>query len=165
MRSPNEINLAVVGCGGFGLFALQQPGRLDRQELRLVFERGDVALYDWIPSRYRIHAIVDEAQTRALCDLLPDGRLDVSAIYAPHERRCRGRHNEYDAYQMVELTGGFDRPKMHRYGDLLRALLTDQLAWLSDRSRGRRITEQNGRNSLVMAVQATSMGAKDGDRI
>ena len=27
-----------------------QTGRMDRQELRLVFERGDVTLYDWVPT-------------------------------------------------------------------------------------------------------------------
>src|SRR4051812_39792007 len=43
-----------------------QAGRMDRQELRLVFERGDVTLYDWVPTRLRIHAIADEAQTRTL---------------------------------------------------------------------------------------------------
>ena len=56
-----------------------QAGRMDRQELRLVFERGDVTLYDWVPTRARIHAIADEAQTRALCELFPGARLDVSA--------------------------------------------------------------------------------------
>src|SRR5262245_42188346 len=40
-----------------------QPGRMDRQELRLVFERGDVTLAEWIPVRVNIHALVDEAQT------------------------------------------------------------------------------------------------------
>ena len=44
---------------------------MDRQELRLVFERGDVTLYDWVPTRARIHALVDERQTRDLCDLFP----------------------------------------------------------------------------------------------
>ena len=58
-----------------------QTGRMDRQELRLVFERGDVTLYDWVPTRVRIHAIVDEAQTRDLCDLFPGARLDVTATY------------------------------------------------------------------------------------
>ena len=33
-----------------------QAGRMDRQELRLVFERGDVTLFDWVPTRARIHA-------------------------------------------------------------------------------------------------------------
>ena len=42
-----------------------QPGRLDRQELRLVFEQGDVLLSGWVPTYARVHAIADESQTRA----------------------------------------------------------------------------------------------------
>ena len=57
-----------------------QAGRMDRQELRLVFERGDVTLYDWVPTRARIHAVVDERQTRDLCDLFPGARLDVDRL-------------------------------------------------------------------------------------
>ena len=34
-----------------------QLGRMDRQELRLVFERGDVRLEEWIPVRATIHAV------------------------------------------------------------------------------------------------------------
>ena len=39
-----------------------QTGRMDRQELRLVFERGDLTLFDWVPTRARVHAVVDERQ-------------------------------------------------------------------------------------------------------
>ena len=46
---------------------------------------------------------------------------------------------------------------MRRYCELLRALFTDQLAWLRDRSHVRKITEQNGRDSLVMAEVATKL--------
>ena len=131
-----------------------QVGRMDRQELRLIFERGDVLLEEWIPSRFRIHAIVDETQTRELSALFPGARLDVSAVYGGQDRHCRGRGHEYDVYQMVELTGGHE-PKMHRYGDLLRALLGDQIAWIKNHDHARRITEQNGRDSLALAVEAT----------
>jgi predicted dehydrogenase len=131
-----------------------QPGRMDRQELRLVLERGDITLFEWIPSRYRLHAIVDEAQTRQLCELFPDARLDVTTTYAGGSRSCRGRNQAHDVYQMIELVGGYERPKMHRYGDLLRALLADQLAWLRDRQHPRRLSERNGRDSLAMASAA-----------
>lgn len=136
-----------------------QTGRMDRQELRLVFERGDVTLYEWIPSSYRIHAIVDEAQTRELCDIFDDARLDVSVVYASADRACRGRFKDYDVYQMIEMTGGYRRSKMHRYGDLLRAMLADQLAWIRDRRHERRITEVNGRESLAMAVEADRLAS------
>lgn len=134
-----------------------QPGRLDRQEMRLVFERGDVTLYEWIPSRVRIHAIADEADTRTLCELFPGARLDVTAVYAGKERACMGRHKPLDVYQMIELHWGEGQQKMHRYGELLRAFLADQLAWIRDRTHQRRITEQNGRQSLRMAIQADRM--------
>jgi predicted dehydrogenase len=131
-----------------------QAGRMDRQELRLVFERGDVTLYDWVPTRVRIHAIADEAQTRALCELFPGARLDVSTTYSPKDRACQGRHKALDVYQMIEVAWGEGTNKSHRYGELLRAILADQLAWARDRTHARRITELNGRDSLAVACAA-----------
>jgi predicted dehydrogenase len=131
-----------------------QPGRLDRQEMRLVFERGDVTLHEWVPTRGQIHAIADEQGTRELCELFPGARLDVTRTYAPDERRCRGRHKSLDVYQMLELTFGLGDEKMHRYGELLRAMMTDQLAWIRDRNHKRAITDENGRASLAMALAA-----------
>ena len=128
-----------------------QTGRMDRQELRLVFERGDVTLFDWVPTRVRIHAIVDEAQTRALCDLFPGARLDVAASYSPKDRACQARDKHLDIYQMIELSWGDGTNKSHRYGELLRAFMTDQIAWIRDHSHARKITEDNGRDSLAVA--------------
>jgi predicted dehydrogenase len=134
-----------------------QTGRMDRQELRLVFERGDVTLYDWVPTRVRVHAIADEAQTRALCEIFPGARLDVSASYSPRDRTCHGRHQTIDVYQMIELSWGDGVNKSHRYGELLRAILADQIAWIRDHAHRRTITESNGRDSLAMAVAADQL--------
>lgn len=134
-----------------------QPGRMDRQEMRFVFERGDVTLYEWIPTRVRIHALADEKQTRDLCELFPGARIDSTHVYAGKDRMCRGRGKDIDAYHMIELSAGDADVKMHLYGRLLRAMLEDQLAWIRDRRHVRRITEQNGRNSLAMAVEASRL--------
>ncbi len=131
-----------------------QTGRMDRQELRLVFERGDVTLYDWVPTRARVHAIADEAGTRALCEIFPGARLDVSASYSGKDRACHGRHKVLDMYQMIELSWGDGTNKSHRYGELLRAIMTDQIAWIRDHSHERKITEKNGRDSLAVACAA-----------
>jgi predicted dehydrogenase len=131
-----------------------QAGRMDRQELRLVFERGDVTLYEWVPTRVKVHAIADEAQTRTLCDLFPGARLDVTVTYGPKDRACEARHKALDVYQMVELSWGEGIQKSHRYGELLRAVLADQLAWVRDHSHQRKITERNGRDSLAVACEA-----------
>src|SRR5262249_46051987 len=134
-----------------------QAGRMDRQGPRLGFERGDVTLYDWVPTKARIHAIADEAQTRALCQHFPGARLDASSTYSPKDRACQGRHQTLDVYQMIELAWGDGTNKSHRYGELLRGMMADQLAWIRDRSHPRKITEENGRDSLVMAIAADLM--------
>lgn len=97
-----------------------QPSRMDRQKFRLLFERGEVTLYEWVPTRLGIHAIADEAATRTLCDLFPGARLDVTNVYDGRQRRCRGRHQAIDFWQMLDLTVGEGIAKYHRYGELLR---------------------------------------------
>ena len=86
-----------------------QPGRLDRQELRLVFERGDLLLRGWVPTYARVHGIADEADMRGLCELFPGARVDALAAYGPKDRRCAGHGNEYDVYQQFELHWGEGR--------------------------------------------------------
>ena len=134
-----------------------QTGRMDRQELRLVFERGDVTLFDWVPTRVRIHALVDERQTRELCDLFPGARLDVITAYGGKDRACRGRGQDIDAYQIIDLSFGDGQAKLPLYSRLLRSLMEDQAAWMRDRHHQRVITEANGRDSLAMACAADAL--------
>jgi predicted dehydrogenase len=135
----------------------QQTGRMDRQELRLVFERGDLLLSGWVPTSARVHAIADEAATRGLCELFPGARLDVLAAYGPKDRRCVGHGHEYDVYQQFELNWGEDRQKSRLYCELLRRFMTDQVAWIRDRSHVRKTSEQNGRDSVAIACIADRM--------
>jgi predicted dehydrogenase len=134
-----------------------QTGRMDRQELRLVFEWGDITLFDWVPTRVCIHAIVNEAQTRSLCDLFPGARLDVATTYSPKDRECQARGKHLDIYQTIELSYGDGTNKSVRYGDLLRAFMTDQVTWIRDRSHVRKTTEENGRDSLAVACAADAL--------
>jgi predicted dehydrogenase len=134
-----------------------QPGRMDRQEWRLLFEKGDVTLYEWVPTIVRVRAVGDEKDTRRVMDVFHGARLDITTNYGPKDRAARGRFKELDIYQMFDVTYGEGHPKMHRYGELLRDLFKDQIAWIRDRSHARKLTEENGRASLAMAVRADEM--------
>jgi predicted dehydrogenase len=133
-----------------------QAGRMDRQELRLLFERGDVTLREWIPTQAVVRTALDEGATRALASIFPGARIDVENLYAPSERVVTARHKTYQAYQRITLTS-VPATKMTVYGDLLRAMLTDQLAFIAEPSHTRVITEDNGRESLRMSVRATQL--------
>jgi predicted dehydrogenase len=134
-----------------------QPARIDRQEFRLLFERGDITLEEWVPVRAVVRGAVDEAQTRALMEIFPGGRLDVLKNYGGPDRSARGRHKMLDISQVVELRYGDGEEKMRRYCVLLRELFEDQLAWIRDKNHARKITEQNGRDSVATAVAATEL--------
>jgi len=131
-----------------------QAQRMDRQVMKLIFEHGDVTLLDWIPTRVRIHALVDEQQNRHLAELFPTAALDISAMYSPVDRVFHSRHQSVDAFQMVDLADGDQDQKQLRYGRMLRAMMTDQVAWIRDREHHRRITEINGRDSVAVACEA-----------
>ncbi len=140
-----------------------QAGRMDRQELHLVFERGDITLFDWIPTRARIHALVDERQTRELIELFPGTRLDVAASYGGLDRACRGRGKPIDAYQLIDLSFGDGQAKTPLYGRLLRSMMEDQVAWIRDRRHRRVVTEANGRDSLATACEADALAHRSGE--
>jgi hypothetical protein len=129
---------------------------MDRQELRILFERGDVTLHEWIPTRAVVRAALDERATKALTDIFPGAAVDVESLYASGERSMVARHRTYEAYPRITLTS-VAATKMTLYGDLLRALLADQLASLADPSHVRVVDERNGRESLQMSVDATRL--------
>ena len=141
-----------------------QAGRMDRQELRLVFERGDLILHDWVPTRVRIRALVDERQTRDLCDLFPGATIDVEASYGGKDRACRGRGKAIDAQQLIEVSAGDGQPKTPLYCRLLRSMMGDQAAWIGDRNHRRVVTEVNGRESLALACEADALAHAVGGR-
>ena len=60
---------------------------------------------------------------------------------------------------MIELSWGDGTNKSHRYGELLRAIMTDQIAWIRDHSHERKITEANGRDSLAVACAGGPAGS------
>jgi predicted dehydrogenase len=160
----DQVQCAVEYPGGahFNFYhGFHQPGRLDRQELRLVFERGDILLQGWVPTSVRIHAVADEAQTRQLCDLFPGARIDVLTSYGPADRAFYSHGRQHEAYQHFELYWGEGRQKMPVYCEALRRMMTDQLAWIRDHRHGRKITEQNGRDSVAMACDADRLAHAD----
>jgi predicted dehydrogenase len=134
-----------------------QPARLDRQQFRLLFERGEITLEEWVPIRARIDALINEDTLRVVTALFPDARMEVKETYEAARQAVRGRHKDFTADRRVELFVGEGADKAERYRQLLRSMLEDQWAWIRDRSHRRRITEQNGRDSVAQAETATRL--------
>ena len=133
-----------------------QPGRLDRQELRLVFEQGDVLLTGWVPTYARVHAIADESMMRAIAELFAGARIDVLAAYGPKDRHASVTGANTTSTKSLSYIGA-KAAKSRVYCELLRAFMSDQAAWIRDPTHVRKTTEQNGRDSVAMACAADRM--------
>ena len=131
-----------------------QTGRMDRQEMRLVFERGDITLYEWVPTRMVLRCVADEETTRALMDLFPGAQLNVTANISGKDLPLHGRHKAFDAYQQIELRFGFEQEKQHLYSELLRLMFRDQVSAIKYPDTHRIINEDNGLSSLKIAAEA-----------
>lgn len=137
--SSNAVGIGILGFGGFAMFAAQQFTQVPGTALRYIA---------------RTHREASLACAKRF------GFVDVQcaeALFAmPDVRVLTARHKTYEAYQRITLTS-VPAAKMTVYGDLLRAMLTDQLAFIAEPSHTRVITEDNGRESLRMSVQATQL--------
>ena len=135
-----------------------QAARMDRQEMRLLFERGTVRLFEWVPTRIEIDCIATEETIGAVKSLLQRiETADTVETYSGSDRDVTSRHKSYevDGRYLIRADVGMAKPEL--YGHVLRGLLSDQLAAIGDPAHTRRVTEDNGLTSLEMAARATDL--------
>jgi hypothetical protein len=131
-----------------------QPKNMDRQELRLLFERGEVTLQEWVPVRLNIKGLITNKEEEFLLDLFPGAVIEEIEKYEGKGRIFHGNFKEYTVDRMIRLEYGKDARKEDIYKLILRDMIADQVNWILDRSHKRVITGLNGINSLKMAWES-----------
>lgn len=133
-----------------------QPKVLDRQELRLQFDRGDITLYEWVPVKIRMHGLFAKEQFEKINQLFPAAHIE---IHSKGSEFVRGKFKDirYDA--LMTITSGDIADKMDRYEQLLISMLSDQWAWIRDPHHHRQIDDTNAVESLRIAEEAAQMAS------
>jgi hypothetical protein len=131
-----------------------QPGKMDRQELRLLFERGEVTLQEWVPVRATVKGLITNKEGLILKELFPGAIIEELEKYDGKDHVFHGNFKEYSIDKMIRLEYGKDARKEDIYKIILREMIADQVKWINDKSHKRIITGLNGINSLKMAWEA-----------
>jgi len=133
-----------------------QANRMDRQGWRLVCERSEIRLSEWVPTEMVIDGLLTETALSELIEILGISNDAVQTIetYQGSDRLGQSRHRafEADARYVIQCDAGMDKPAL--YGEMLRRLLHDQCLAIRNPQHARRITEDNAIQSLTMAVEA-----------
>ncbi len=134
-----------------------QPDRMDRQEIRLLFERGTVRLFEWVPTAIEIDCLADENTLHDISAILPDPIINTVSTYSGPDRNVTGRHRSYvaDGRYRINCRTGMDKPAL--YGHVVRELCNDQILFIHNLGHQRRIDESNGYRSLRTAITADQL--------
>jgi len=131
-----------------------QPKRMDRQELRLLFERGEVTLHEWVPVRLNMTGLITNEEELLWKELFPGAIMEEIEKFEGENRICHGNFKKYIIDKMIRLDYGKDARKEDIYKVILREMISDQVKWIGDRNHKRVITGLNGINSLKMAWES-----------
>ncbi len=154
----DRVQATVLYDDGFVNFyhGFDQPVVLDRQEMRLHFERGDITLYEWVPVKMKLHGLLQNQHLQRLQDIVGNIKI-LSHDNSTSNKKARGRFKDilYDEHVTIEFGSSAD--KQSRYTQIVTAMLQDQLQWIDNRDHTRIINDNNAVESLRMAEQATVM--------
>jgi predicted dehydrogenase len=133
-----------------------QPMVLDRQEMRLTFERGDITLYEWIPVRLKLHGLLLEKDLMRLREIMRE--LTFLPNYkSPGNKRVAGRFANIGYDHHITFDYEDKLGKQGRYRKMLSAMLQDQWDWIRDRQHVRVVDDNNAVESIRVAEQATNI--------
>lgn len=132
--------------------AFNRPGALEKQMAHFAFQRGHLTLHGWIPTTLDLTAVVDEAGFAGLEGLLAVETADTDE-FGPFGRRIRGNGHEFFVSRRISahLSLGDPTPA---YRTAVQAALADMSAAIRNPSHIRRVTAEDGAESLRVAVAA-----------
>ena len=152
----DRVQATVVYDGAIVNFyhGFDQPEILDRQELRLQFERGELTLFGWIPVKMRLHGLLKKQQLENLQQLVGDFKI-VSHNRPQESEKVRGRFSDvvFDDHVTIEI--GDILEKQDCYQTMLEDMIADQWQWIKDHKHTCVIHSSNAIQSLKTAVEAT----------
>jgi hypothetical protein len=163
-QHPNvwdKVQATVLYAKGLVNFyhAFDQPKIMDRQEMRLQFEKGDITLYQWVPTRLKLTTSCSQSDLQMLRSLFSSAEI---VLLESHEssKMVKGRFKQIHYKYKIKLDTGDVVQKQTLYQELVTKMFEDQFNWIRDRKHIRKIDQNNAVNSLWIAEEAERIAAK-----
>jgi len=160
----DRVQATVLYEDGFVNFyhGFDQPKILDRQEMKLQFEHGEITLHEWVPVKMRIEGLVKEVELERLFEISNQLNISKRDIKNWPGSSTRGRFKEihFDAQVCIEFENKLGKDEL--YQAMLTGMIKDQWAWIRDKTHLPVIDGSNAVTSLSLAEQALSCFERQG---
>lgn len=158
----DRVQATLLYQGGLVNFyhGFDQPDLLDRQEMRLLFEHGELTLYGWVPFKIKLHGLLSSGQLTKLKNLLPASSIvhHKDPGSAAHKVKAGFKDLDYEYHITLEYENMSGKQKL--YAEMLKDMISDQWRWIKDRRHVRVIDGENAVLSTRMAEEATEFSQK-----
>lgn len=142
-----------------------QTIRRDEQTWMIIFEQGTLRMREWVPTRLELDVSLSDTALETLALLMPESKIEIATRYPENERKAVSRHQTRTVDVKAMLTMDAPLSKFELYGEMLRALLQDQISAIDDEKHPRTVSEANGRSSLAYAIAAQDLADSAGDTV
>ena len=167
VQRPNSKNIwdkvqatLLYGNGLVNFYhGFDQPKAMDRQEMRLLFEKGEITLYEWVPTRLKMTALCTGEDLENINQIFPAAKVDI-IDKSKTLNLSRGRFKEIPYQYKIKLDTGDTVEKQSLYQQLVTSMFKDQVAWINNHSHIRKITQDNAVNSLQIAEVSEQLAIK-----
>ena len=160
----DRVQATVLYAGGLVNFyhGFDQPDLLDRQEMRLLFEHGEITLYGWVPVEMKLHGLLKTVQLKKLQD-----EMGTCSTFH-HEKlmgsqKVKGRFQEMEYEEHVTIDYVNELGKQMLYRKMLVSMISDQWSWIKNHHHVRLIESRNAVCSTRMAEEATRVSLRFND--
>lgn len=151
----HEYGVLQVQYHGF-----HQAEAMDRQEVRIVCERGEVRMYGWLTTEVVVDALVDQETASRIAEIFPiSPSIEISRSSIDSDLYV-GRHKVFQSDARYRMTANLGADKQHLYGVAAFDLLEDQVAFINNPRHDRRVDERHGLLSLALADSARWLASK-----
>ncbi len=159
----DRVQATLMYKGGLVNFyhGFDQPDLLDRQEMRLLFERGEITLNGWVPVKLKLHGLLSSGQLERIKKLLPSFSISYHTNLVSTGQRVKARFAELDYDMHITLEYENMAGKQQLYADMLKDMISDQWKWIRDRRHVRIIDDENAVLSTRMAEEATEIAQRE----
>ncbi len=158
----DRVQATVLYNGGIVNFyhGFDQPEILDRQEIRLLFERGEITMYGWVPVKMKLHGLLQNGQLEKLKEIVVSFSITHHNGLSPVDQKVKGRFAEVIFKDHVTMEYENILGKQNLYRQMLTAMISDQCNWIRNHQHIRLIDDKNAILSTRMAEDATGISQK-----
>jgi len=135
-----------------------QASQLDRQEIKLVFERGEATLRGWVADRIEITALVGSREREMLEGAFPGASVQV--LEDLNGRVAMRRWREESLGELLRLDWAAPGGRDQVYGAALKALLAEFAAAVRGEKSRPSAGGQEGRSALRTALEAERLATE-----